>query len=121
MNRSLWFAGLIFVFTEAGTTAAIADPVSLNMPTGKFVSYCEANDADCDFFLDSVLAQFLWGGPKDGQACKSPPAGFQDGDSRKFILPWIRANGFTSDTLAVSLARATSALTSSLCAANRAE
>ena len=99
-------------------TASAAAPINLNMPTAKFVTYCEANDADCALFLDSVLAQFLWDVPEGGQVCKGPPANFQTEDARKLLLPWIRANGFTSDTLAVSVARATIALTSSLCTSN---
>lgn len=118
MNKSLPFAIVIFALVGGGPIAAIAAPVNLNMPTAKFVTYCEANDADCALFLDSVLAQFLWGGPENGRTCNSPPSSFQDEDSRKLILPWIRANGFTSDKLAVSLARATTALKSSLCASN---
>jgi hypothetical protein len=109
----------MLAFAAGSAMAANAAPISLDTPTSKFVAYCEANDTDCALYIDTVLIQFFWGIPANGPACKDPPTNFQAEDGRNLILPWIRANGFTTDPLKVSLARATIALTGSLCPQNK--
>lgn len=114
MSR-LRLAILMLVFVGGNAMAAKAAPTDPNTPTKTFVAYCEAKADDCALFLDSLLIQGFWGFPENGPACKDPPANFQTEDARNLLLPWIRTYGFTNDPLRWSFARATHALTSSLC------
>jgi hypothetical protein len=115
MKAALVISASLMALISSYALAANAGPKDPNTSTNKFVAYCETNDTDCALFIDAILVQGFWGFPENGPACKDKPPNWQIEDGRNLILPWIRTHGFTTDPLRASLARALSALTSSLC------